>query len=76
MRHTFYLKLLGIFLFILFFLFPQPAYAYLDLGSGSYFFQLFIGALLGVLYAIKIYWSKIIIFLKNSFNKRNKSKGV
>ena len=74
MRYIRYLKFIGILLFFLFFLSVQTAYAYLDLGTGSYLFQLFIGALLGVLYAIKIYWSKIIIFIKNISNKHNKSR--
>jgi hypothetical protein len=35
------------------------AEAYIDPGSGSYFFQIMIAALLGGLYAIKIYWKNI-----------------
>jgi hypothetical protein len=36
-----------------------PAHAYLDPGTGSYLFQLLVGAALGSLMAIKIYWRKI-----------------
>ena len=61
------------FLIVLFFYsmlwYPQEAYAYLDPGTGSYFFQILIGVLLGALFAIKLYWGKIIIFLKNFFAK-------
>lgn len=38
---------------ILFLLFPKPAYAYIDPGAGSYFFQLLIAGLLGSLFFIK-----------------------
>jgi hypothetical protein len=45
-------------------------YAYLDPGTGSYFLQLTLAALLGSLYAIKVYWKKIRSFFKNIFSKR------
>jgi len=41
------------------FILVQNAYAYLDLGSGSYIFQLIIGALLGVLFSLKVFWTRI-----------------
>ena len=37
----------------------QLAHAYLDPGSGSFLFQLIVGALLSGLFAIKIYFRKI-----------------
>lgn len=45
-------------------------YGYLDPGTGSYFLQLTLAALLGSLYAIKVYWKKIRSFFKNIFSKR------
>jgi hypothetical protein len=40
-------------------LFPSLGHAYLDPGSGSYFFQIIMGALLGAMYVLKLYWLKI-----------------
>ena len=51
---------------------PLKAYAYLDPGTGSYIFQLIIAALLGGLFAGKLFWNKIKISLKNLFSKGEK----
>jgi uncharacterized membrane protein YfcA len=55
-------------------LLPGNAYAYIDPGTGSYLLQLLIGALLGALFAIKVFWRKI----KNVFQKffANSSKSA
>ena len=39
--------------------FPPPSYAYIDPGSGSYVIQILVAGLLGFLYSIKLFWSKI-----------------
>ena len=49
-------------------IFPQPAFAYLDPGTGSYIIQLLIGAVLGGGYLIKTYWREI----KTKFNQLTK----
>jgi len=49
--------------------FPRNAHAYLDPGTGSYLFQLLLAALLGGLFAIKLFWKKIKEFSKNLFSK-------
>ncbi len=59
---------------LFYFLFPRNAYAYIDLGSGSYVFQLIIASLLGLLFTIKIYWKKIVNLLVNFFSKKRPSK--
>jgi membrane protease YdiL (CAAX protease family) len=59
---------------LLFLIFPQTAYAYLDPGTGSYFFQLIIGALVGASFAIKIYWKKINTFFAKLFSRRAKDE--
>jgi hypothetical protein len=46
-------------LFIGIFLFTDMARAYIDLGSGSYFFQVLIAAFFGILFTLKGYWKKI-----------------
>lgn len=53
---------------------PKRVYAYLDPGSGSFIFQLLIGALFGVSFAIKIYWRKIKNFFLNFFSRQRKRK--
>lgn len=35
------------------------AHAYIDLGTGSYVFQVAVASLLGGLFALKAYWAKI-----------------
>ena len=54
-------------------IFAKEVYAYLDPGTGSYFLQLAIAALLGGLYAIKLFWKKIKTFFKNIFSRGEKA---
>ena len=63
-----------IFLFILYVITAKKAYAYLDPGSGSFMFQLLMGAILGGLFTIKIYFKKIKSFFIKLFNKQKKDK--
>jgi hypothetical protein len=46
-----------------------PAYGYLDPGSWSYVFQLLIAGVLGGLFAIKVYWTKVKAFFFSRFAK-------
>jgi len=48
--------------------FPKDAHAYLDPGSGSYLLQLLLAALFGALFAVKIFWKKIVDFFRNLFS--------
>lgn len=58
-------------LFIAFYLvFTDSAYAYLDLGSGSYIFQFLIAGLFGILFAAKMFRDRIKEVFKNLFSKR------
>ena len=43
---------------LLFFIFPDKAYAYLEPGSTSFVLQLIISVLVGVAIAIKTYWTR------------------
>ena len=43
--------------------------AYIDPGTGSYIFQIFIAFLLGMLFSLKIFWNKIKYFFKKVFFK-------
>lgn len=55
--------------FILSLVVANNAYAYIDPGIGSSLFQLAIVSILGIFYVIKIYFRRIILFLKNLFYK-------
>ncbi len=49
----------------------RPPLAYIDPQSGSYIFQVVVGALLGAGVAIKVFWRRIVNFVtrKNSPSK-------
>jgi hypothetical protein len=66
---TIFILILGIVL-----LFGKPAYAYLDIGTGSYFLQVCIAGLLGFLVALKLYWKKIIGIVSGIFRKNGKNQ--
>ena len=54
--------------------FPSSAYAYIDPGTGSLIFQMLLAGLIGILFAIKVYWRKIKAFLGNRFSKRGREQ--
>ncbi len=47
----------------------QSVLAYLDPGTGSYLIQLLIAGLLGLLFVVRLYWSKISQFFRKLFKK-------
>jgi len=69
MKSYVYFAKVGIFIFTFFTFFSNNSYAYLDPGTGSYFFQLIIAVLLGGLFSIKLFWNKIKNFFKNFFSR-------
>jgi hypothetical protein len=49
----------------------NPAHAYIDPGSGSFFLQMLVASLVGGWFGIKMYWSKIVAFFrKESVDKQ------
>ena len=42
---------------------PQPAFAYLDPGTGSMMLQVLLAGLAGLLVVLRLYWKKIKAFL-------------
>jgi hypothetical protein len=46
---------------------PDNSFAYLDPGTGSYILQMAVAAVLGSLFAIKMFWKRIIAFIKGLF---------
>ncbi len=59
---------------ILYLVFPKSAYAYLDPGTGSYFFQILIATVLGGIFAAKLFFKKIVNLLKNFLSKDDHEK--
>jgi hypothetical protein len=60
MKHAF-------FFLIFYVLFVEPAYSYLEPGSGSILAQLIMGGIASVLVVFKFYWNKV----KSFFIKKN-----
>ena len=60
--------------FLFFLLVPIYANAYLDLGSGSYFLQMFLALLFTVLVSIHAFWYKIVSLFRKIRKKDGKKK--
>jgi hypothetical protein len=52
------------------FLFPPPAHAYLDPGTGSYIIQVALAAFVGAAFAVRLFWGRIKAFFKRSSSKQ------
>ncbi len=46
-------------------IFPDKAYAYMDMGTLSYVLQVLVAALIGALVTTRVVWYKIRSFFKN-----------
>ena len=46
---------------------PGVAHAYLDPGTGSFILQMLVGALLGGVVAIGVFWRRVVGFFKRVF---------
>ncbi len=53
----------------------SPAFGYLDPGTGSYIIQLLIGGLLGGLFAVGLFWKRVLAFAKRLFKPRRNDAG-
>jgi hypothetical protein len=53
----------------------ELAYGYLDPGTGSYILQLLIGGLLGGLFAIGLFWRRVVAWVKRMFTRKNGDAG-
>lgn len=53
----------------------QVVHAYIDPGTGSLVLQAVIGALVGALVAVGLFWNRIKLFVKNLFSRSKKSEG-
>jgi hypothetical protein len=54
---------------------PSIAHAYLDPGTGSYVVQLLIGTLLGGLFALGVFWRRVVASFKRLFKRGSKNDG-
>lgn len=50
-------------------LFPASAKAYVDPGTGSYVLQMVLAGLLGALFALKVFWHRMVGFFKRRFGR-------
>ncbi|PIQ71894.1 hypothetical protein COV87_00760 [Candidatus Roizmanbacteria bacterium CG11_big_fil_rev_8_21_14_0_20_37_16] len=53
---------------------PGDVHAYLDPGTGSFMIQILIGAVLGSIYFIRLYWAKLKQFVMSFFSKKTNEK--
>jgi hypothetical protein len=58
--------------FLFFFGLSRNVYAYVDPGAGSYVVQFLIAGLLGLLYAVRIYWAKLKEFFITKILRQSK----
>ena len=58
-----------VFSFILPLIFSNNAYAYLDPGTGSYIIQLLIAAVVGIGFALRLFWGRIKNFFRKIFSR-------
>jgi len=57
---------------LFFFTFPETLDAYLDPGTGSIILQVVIGAAVGGLFAVGLFWHRVKTFFKNLFSRGEK----
>jgi hypothetical protein len=53
----------------------QLAYGYLDPGTGSYVLQLILGGLLGGLFAVGLFWKKVVAWFRHVFTRKRNDAG-
>jgi hypothetical protein len=50
----------------------REAYAYVDPGTGSYLLQILVAGFLGLLYALRLYWTRLKTFLTSRILRSSK----
>ncbi len=55
--------------FVIACLLAEDAHAYIDPSTGSYVLQMLLAGFLGALFALKVYWKRIISFFSRSSSK-------
>ena len=64
-----------LFIALLLLLVTSTAHAYLDPGTGSYVVQLLIGSLLGGLFAVGVFWRRVVASIRRLFKRRSDDDG-
>jgi hypothetical protein len=64
------------FLFLFAILLGRNAYAYLDLGTGSYIIQIVIAALLSGAFIFKSYFARVFYFIKGIFSGKKEDEDI
>jgi hypothetical protein len=77
-RYTWIKRILFVFFLMLLCLqfFPKRAEAYIDPSTGSLALQVLLGFLVGGIVAIKIFWVKIIAWVKNMHTHQNRNEQI
>ena len=74
-KKPFYLELMNKPVFLkatlVFLVLALPAFAYVDPGSGSMILQVILAGLLGGLFAVKVFWRKVVAFFRQLTGKKN-----
>ena len=52
----------------------QPAHAYLDPGTGSFLLQMLIAGVMGAMFTIKMYWTKVKFFFSGNLKESDKAE--
>jgi hypothetical protein len=60
------------FFFFMMLSFAGIARAYIDPGTGSYMLQIAIAFLVGALFSLKVFWKRIVAFLRGNSSKKKK----
>ena len=53
-------------------LLPRTASAYIDPGTGSLIFQIIVGAILGAVLTVKLWWLKVKYFFAHLFSGKKR----
>lgn len=48
----------------------KPVFAYIDPGTGSYFFQVIVAVFLGGVLYLKVFWRKAVGFFRQLFSRK------
>ncbi len=52
-----------------------PAHAYIDPSTGSYILQILVAGFLGAMFALKVFWHRIVAFLHNLTSRSKPGTG-
>ena len=63
---------ISLFVVVIILLFPRKAHAYLDLGTGSFIFQMLIATSLAALYFFKSYVRRAVKFFAGLLNRKSR----